>query len=243
MTTSFVREERRRREQSIRRELIVDKRALLGVLVCATLAWSGAVMATPPQSTARMEPLSEAIKAEMRGRSWREGCPVSLEDLRLLTLPYVDYDQRDQLGELVVHKDVAAQVLQAFTTLYAARFPIEKMRRIDAYAGSDDASMEDNNTSAFNCRPVLGRPGVFSKHAYGVAVDINPRTNPYVKGEVVAPPSGRPYLDRSRSAPGLIRAGDAAVRAFTAIGWRWGGAWRTLKDYQHFEARTRPRRR
>ncbi len=135
----------------------------------------------------------------------------------------------------MVHKDVVSDVLAIFKVLFARRFAIEKMKVIDDYQGDDDASMADNNTSAFNCRFVAGKPGVFSKHSFGRAIDINPRTNPMVMDGQVFPPAGSAFLDREKKAPGILRAGDQAVRAFARRGWLWGGAWDSMKDYQHFE--------
>jgi hypothetical protein len=109
------------------------------------------------------------------------------------------------------------------------------MRVIDDYQGDDDASMADNNTSAFNCRYVAGKPGVYSKHSHGRAIDINPRTNPMVAGGAVSPPAGSEFLSRKKRVPGILRTGERAVREFTRRGWIWGGDWTAMKDYQHFE--------
>jgi hypothetical protein len=117
--------------------------------------------------------------------------------------------------------------------LYEARFPIARMEPIDVYGGDDNRSIKANNTSAFNCRAVTGGTG-WSEHAYGRAIDVNPFVNPYVKGSTVLPPEAAAYTDRSRNDPGMIHGDDAVVRAFAARGWKWGGYWSSLKDYQHF---------
>jgi hypothetical protein len=109
------------------------------------------------------------------------------------------------------------------------------MRLVDAYQGDDDASMADNNTSGFNCRFVAGKPGVFSKHSFGRAIDINPRTNPMVRGAEVDPPAGAPFLDRRQNAAGMLLPEGGPVREFLRRGWLWGGNWISMKDYQHFE--------
>jgi hypothetical protein len=171
--------------------------------------------------------------------SWRAGCPVGLEDLRLLTLPHWDDAGRSATGELVVHADVADAVVEAFRRLYENGFPIARMELVDVYQGDDDASMRANNTSAFNCREIDGRPGTWSQHSYGRAIDVNPLVNPWVRGSQVDPPEGAPYADRSVPVPGGIYAGDSTVAAFAAIGWKWGGNWSTSKDYQHFSANGR----
>jgi hypothetical protein len=180
-------------------------------------------------------PVSPELAARMRQYSWREGCPTPIADLAYLRLSHYGYDGAVHDGELVVHKDVADQVLVIFRALFNKRFPIEKMRVIDDYQGSDEASMADNNTSGFNCRFVAGKPGVFSKHSQGRAIDINPRTNPMVTADGVSPPAGAGFVNRRKNAPGMLRAGDAAVVEFTRRGWTWGGTWAATKDYQHFE--------
>jgi poly-gamma-glutamate synthesis protein (capsule biosynthesis protein) len=109
------------------------------------------------------------------------------------------------------------------------------MRLVDDYGGSDDASMDADNTSAFNCRNVAGTSR-WSEHAYGRAIDINPVENPYVAGSHVSPAAGRAFLDRSQRRPGVVRAGDAVVRAFARVGWGWGGDFSSAQDYQHFSA-------
>jgi hypothetical protein len=180
-------------------------------------------------------PVSPDLASRMRQYSWREGCPTPIADLTYLRLSHYGYDGSVHDGELVVHKDVADQVLVIFRALFDKRFPIEKMRVIDDYQGSDDASMADNNTSGFNCRFVAGKPGVFSKHSQGRAIDINPRTNPMVTADGVSPPAGAGFVNRRRKASGILRAGDTAVIEFTRRGWTWGGTWAAMKDYQHFE--------
>ncbi|MGH9025239.1 MAG: M15 family metallopeptidase [Acidimicrobiia bacterium] len=163
--------------------------------------------------------------------SWRAGCPVGPESLRLLRLDHWGYDALEHRGQLVVHADQAAAMVEAFRILFEARFPIERMELVDVYGGDDAASTFANNTAGFNCRDAVGNPGVWSQHAYGAAVDINPLVNPYLRGTIVDPR----YLDRAVDAPGLIRAGDGAVRAFESVGWYWGGYWAS-PDYQHFSA-------
>jgi hypothetical protein len=193
-----------------------------------------------PAEIPRYQATVAAIDGATRGRmrySWRPGCPVPLEDLRLLTLTYWGFDGAPHTGEMVVHRDVAGSVTRVFGALFDERFPIQRMRLVDAYGGDDDRSMAANNTSGFNCRWATGHAGVWSEHSYGRAIDINPVQNPYISGSgEVAPPAGAALADRSRRAPGMIHAGDATVAAFEAIGWSWGGAWTSIKDYQHFSS-------
>ena len=155
------------------------------------------------------------------------------EALALLTVSHFDLQGQVATGSLVVAKDVAPQLQQVFETLFEARFAIERMEPVSRYGGSDDASMAANNTSAFNCRKITGGKG-WSEHSYGRAIDINPLRNPYVRGERVLPKEGAAFVERDGSVPGVIVDGDAVVSAFAAIGWKWGGHWAKLKDYQHF---------
>jgi D-alanyl-D-alanine carboxypeptidase-like protein len=179
--------------------------------------------------------IDQATRARMKD-SWHSWCPVAIEDLRLLTLDYVGFDGRVHAGEMVVHRDVARDVVTVFGKLFDAKFPIRRMRLVDDYGGDDDRSMAAGNTSGFNCRPVTGGAS-WSEHAYGRAIDVNPIQNPYVTGTgTVEPPAGASYVDRSLRAEGMIHPGDAAVHAFAFVGWRWGGEWSNPTDYQHFSS-------
>ncbi|MBT8202428.1 MAG: M15 family metallopeptidase [Acidimicrobiia bacterium] len=175
------------------------------------------------------------VVAEDVPHSWRAGCPVGLEDLRLVSVTHRGFDGDAQQGALVVHADHAASVVSVMAQLFEAGFPIERMELVDAYGGDDDASMAANNTSAFNCREVSRRPGVWSQHAFGTAIDINPLQNPYIlRNGTVLPPDA--VTDRSRPVTGLITPDSIAVEAFAGIGWSWGGGWTGVVDYQHFSA-------
>ncbi|THB63691.1 MAG: M15 family peptidase [Desulfovibrio sp.] len=212
------------------------------VLGCFGVAWAAPTLhAQEPVAELEADlfqgmygPLPQTVRENMLRYSWRPGCPVDLEDLRYVTVSYLGFDNEVHVGELVVHKDVAEEVLAIFSDLLAAEFPIERMRLIDHYQGDDGLSMADNNTSAFNCRKATGSD-VFSRHSWGMAIDINPLLNPYMKGDVVLPPEGLAYMDRDKTVPGLITAGDACWESFVSRGWQWGGDWNSLKDYQHFE--------
>jgi hypothetical protein len=196
-------------------------------------ASTGPPVTTPPTFDGRVEGIPDATRLES---SWRPGCPVPLEDLRLLTLDHWGYDGVEHRGELVVHADQAEAVVEAFRRLYEARFPIERMVLVDEYGGDDAASTRANNTAGFNCRYVVGRPGAWSEHAFGRAIDVNPRVNPYLGTPGLEDdPELAQYLDRSLADVGMIRPDDAAVRAFAATGWEWGGHW-SSPDYQHFSA-------
>ncbi|HWC43167.1 MAG TPA: M15 family metallopeptidase [Actinomycetota bacterium] len=177
----------------------------------------------------------DAVRSRVR-YSWRRGCPVGPVELRLLRADYWGFDGRVHRGELIVHRDHARRILGVLKKLFQARYPIQRLRPVDAYRADDDRSMAANNTSGFNCRRVSGSSS-WSEHAFGRAIDLNPLRNPYVtRSGRVSPPAGRPYANRARRAAGMIHAGDTVVRAFAAAGWRWGGNWSGSRDYQHFSS-------
>jgi len=193
------------------------------------------------QYSATISPITPQIKARMlKGNSYRAGCPVSLSSLRYLRLKYIGFDKKEHTGELVVNKSVVNDVKAIFRELYNSKYPIRKMQLVSNYAGSDFASIEADNTSAFNCRPVDGT-NRWSKHAYGKAIDINPIENPYVsKSGHTAHKSSYKYLTRAHlndnaNFKALILGSDKIVKIFKKYGWRWGGDWRCCKDYQHFD--------
>ena len=196
-----------------------------------------AVPAPVGAATAEFEGSISIIRKPLRKNliSWRPGCPVHVKNLRLVTVTHWGFDGKPRTGKLVVHGDAAADLVTVMRKLYQARFPIRRMRLVDAYGADDYRSIEADNTSAFNCRAVAGTTR-WSEHAYGLAIDINPIENPYVSGGTTSHRASRPYLDRSRRGKGMIHAGDAVVRAFASIGWGWGGYWSGVKDYQHFSA-------
>ena len=169
--------------------------------------------------------------------TWRPGCPVGPDQLRLLHLSYWGFDGAAHTGTIVVNETVVAAVVSVFARLFADRFPIRSMQPEDAYGGSDPASMAADNTSGFNCRlAVTTGPPQWSVHAYGEAIDVNPVENPYIDGGQVEPAAGIAYTDRSRSRPGMALVGGALVSSFAAAGWSWGGRWTQSPDYQHFSA-------
>jgi hypothetical protein len=176
------------------------------------------------------------VRRRITGISWKEGCPVPIEDLRYITVSYVDFEQVPRHGELIMHKSVAGEILEIFKEIYDAGFPIARMELVDNFGADDSASMSANNTSAFNFRAVSGTSNL-SKHAYGLAIDINPVQNPYVvrADGYVSPPEGREYADRGSARPGMIMPGDAVLAAFASRGWTWGGDWKYTIDYQHFQ--------
>jgi hypothetical protein len=180
--------------------------------------------------------VSPVTKAQLP-HSWHLGCPVAPSALRRVRLSYWGFDGQAHMGALILNESAVRDVVVVFRRLYGARFPLRRLRPIDAYGGNDERSLAADNTSAFNCRYVVGPgPRRWSQHAYGLAVDVNPVENPYLEGGRVHPRAGRAYLNRSKVRPGMAVRGGLLVRAFAAVGWQWGGRWRGTPDYQHFSA-------
>ena len=212
--------------------------AVLALTVAGLVPAAQPAAADEPTFSATVTTVPEDYRAQMIGVSWQPGCPVPIDDLRIIEMNHWGFDGTvHEGGRLMVHEDVADEVVAAFGEVFDARFPIRRMELIEQYGGSDDASMAADNTSAFNCRPITGSPGRFSIHSYGKAIDINTVENPYVRGTTVLPPAGVEYLDREDVRPGMIVKNDAVVKAFKNRGFDWGGSWHSLKDYQHFEAK------
>jgi hypothetical protein len=213
--------------------------AAVPIVLSLLLAWAPVAAGAGGEpfegSVSRLDPATREL---MTGSSWHEGCPVSLEKLRLVRVTHLGFDGEAHRGKLVVHRRWADEILDVFRRLYARGFPIRRIRLVDRYDADDQASMRHDNTSAFNCRYVAGTT-TWSQHAYGRAIDINPVENPYVDGSRVSPRRGRRFLDRSDVRPGMIVGGGVVRRAFGRIGWGWGGDWSTAKDYQHLSANGR----
>lgn len=182
----------------------------------------------------QVRPLTDAERAAMTGVTWRDGCPVGLDDLRHLTLTYRDFEGRTRQGALVVHADIAGRTVTVFEQLYQQDYPIRRMEPIEAYGGSDFDSIEADNTSAFNCR-LATNSDTWSNHAYGRAIDVNPLENPYILRGRTVHTASEPYLDRGDVRPGMLVEGSPAVAAFDAQGFSWGGRWASPVDTQHFE--------
>lgn len=192
------------------------------------------VVADLPAFRATVTKLTPSERRAMTPSVWRRGCPVGLGELRAVRARYVGFDGRAHDGVLVVHRARAAGASAVLGALYAARFPIRRMHPIQRYGGSDSASIEADNTSAFNCRRVTGGAG-WSEHAYGRAIDLNPIENPYVsRAGTTEHEASEPYLDRGDVRPGMATPGSTVVRAFGDRGWRWGGRWSGPVDHQHF---------
>jgi D-alanyl-D-alanine carboxypeptidase len=217
---------------------------VLKAAICALAAVGGpatASAASAPGYTFSSHRVSAALRTRMTGSSWHQGCPVALADLRYLRIGYWGFDRRSHVGKMVVAASAVDPVRQAFGTLFAARFPIRRMHLVDDYGASDYDSIDADNTSAFNCRPVTGGTA-FSEHAYGRAIDINPIENPYVYPDgTTVHKASEPYLDRSHIRRGMAFRGGVLVNAFASVDWGWGGSWKppSAVDLQHFSSTCR----
>ena len=186
-----------------------------------------------------VQTIPDSVFQRMQGRSWPKGCTVSRNDLRYLRLSHFDADYKEHIGEMVCNKTIANDLLEIFRELYRQKYPIQRIRLIDDYEADDERSMRDNNSSCFCYRKISGTTKL-SKHAMGMAVDINTLYNPYVRTgkngrRIVEPATATKYVDRRKSFPYKIVKGDLLHRLFLQHGFKWGGSWRTMKDWQHFE--------
>ncbi len=235
----------------------MSSKKCLSILFASILLFH--VLATCASETIfTVKPIPERILATMIGKSLPHNVewPVHPDDLSYLTISYWGYDDVVHVGHMIVYSKVASEIIEIFKELLDVQFPIERMELIDEYDANDDRSMEANNTSAFCCRCITDKPGQFSNHSYGLAVDVNPKTNPYIKWSteknkwIVYPETGKAFVDlpadgqsfpvRDESYRGIITYGNPCYRAFKKRGWDWGGDWsqethgKNYKDYQHF---------
>lgn len=174
----------------------------------------------------------------IKGKSYKDDCTVPLSDLRYLHVLHVGFDGQTHEGEIICNKAIAEDLLEIFEQLYEAGYQIEKIKLVDEYSAEDEASMADNNSSCFNFR-FISHTTKISNHGKGMAIDINPLYNPYIKtvnGNLnIEPANSTPYVDRAADFPHKIDETDLAYQLFIAHGFSWGGAWNSSKDYQHFE--------
>lgn len=184
------------------------------------------------------EPISDTLFERMWGKSFKDNCPLSRDELRYLRLLHYGTDGQVRVGEMVCNVAIADDLLYIFRKLFEARYPIESVLLIDDFDADDQRSMQANNSSSFNFRFISGTTKI-SKHGRGMAVDINPLYNPYVKsvnGKMVVEPKGaEEYVNRSCDFPYKIDSSDLCCKLFKERGFIWGGDWKSLKDYQHFE--------
>ncbi|MEU4237539.1 M15 family metallopeptidase [Actinoplanes sp. NPDC026619] len=190
----------------------------------------------PPPADGRFHSSIRAVPAAVLARSsWTSACPVKATDLRYVTVGFRGFDGLAHTGEMLVGRRAAPGLVTVFGKLFAAGYPIERMHVTSTAELNAPPTGDDNNTDAYACRPVRGSKS-WSQHSYGLAVDVNPFLNPYHKGKVVLPELATSYLDRGTVRRGMIRPDDVVVKAFAAIGWEWGGDYRSLKDFMHFSA-------
>ena len=186
--------------------------------------------------------IPDSVFATMQGRTWHDNPYIRRSDLRYLRISHYDLEGRPHVGELICNKLIADKLLSIFRELYKAKYPIQQMRLPDVYGADDERQMRANNTSCFCYRNISDSKNL-SKHARGLAIDINPLYNPYVRyskkdgHQIVEPATAKPYVDRKADYPYKITTSDLCYKLFIKHGFSWGGAWRTMKDYQHFEFR------
>lgn len=180
--------------------------------------------------------IPNAVKTRMQGKSMPDNAPIGYDELRYLTLYHFDYEGKIKQGEMVCNQAIAHDLLSIFKTLFAEAYPIYSIRLVDDFDADDEASMQVNNTSCFNYRTVVGSKRI-SKHAMGLAVDVNPLQNPCIKHGRVHPETAKDYVDRTQDFPHKIDKDDFCKKVFTSHGFSWGGNWGGSKDYQHFEKR------
>ena len=159
---------------------------------------------------------------------------VDISKLSYLKIAYWGFDDKSHIGEMIVNKVVAQEVLDIFKEVYEKKYPIEKIKLIDEYGADDEKSMEDNNTSAF-CYRKISNTNKLSNHSLGMSIDINPLYNPYVTKNYILPTNANIYFNRNIDVKGIIKKEDDLYNAFIKRGWKWGGEWKNKKDYQHFE--------
>jgi hypothetical protein len=181
--------------------------------------------------------ISDEVFARMDGKSFKADCTTKRSSLRYVRVLHIGFDGMTHIGELVVNKKIAENMIDIFSELYSAGYKIEKMHLVDDYGADDNLSMADNNTSSFNFRWVNGS-STLSRHALGMAIDINPLYNPWIYEldgvPVTDPPGGAPYIDRTVDCEYIIDHDDLFYQLMIDHGFTWGGDWSTSKDYQHF---------
>ena len=188
--------------------------------------------------------IPDSVWLTMQGKTWHDNPYIRRSDLRYLRISHYDLEGRVHVGEMICNKLIADKLLAILRELYAAHYPIQRMCLPDNYDADDERQMRDNNTSCFCYRNVSGSKNL-SKHARGLAIDINTLYNPYIRyskkdgSRIVEPATAVKYCDRKANFPYKITTSDLCYKLFTKYGFTWGGAWRTMKDYQHFEYKLR----
>jgi hypothetical protein len=205
------------------------------------LAVPAALIALAAPFHARSETLPPSVRTQLvDGGFWHRGCPVGLGQLRVLTVSHRDWQRRPRTGQLIVNRTAVVPLTRVFRALYRAGFPIRHMQLADYYGPRAGRPADGDVTESFECREAAASPctgkattGTWSNHAYGLAVDLNTRENPYVGCGQSRDPTAQSYRDRTHRRRGMV--GAKVIAAFAAVGWDWGGAWSgNTKDYMHF---------
>lgn len=187
--------------------------------------------------------IDDALFKRIYGKSYKEDCTIPIAELRYIKALHYTINGEIHIGEMICNKLICDDLTDIFKNLYQAKYPIERMVLIDNYNADDNLSMDDNNSSGFNFRFISGTTKL-SNHSLGLAIDINPLYNPYVKtinGElVIEPKAGINYIDREQDFHYKIDLNDLCYKEFIRHGFEWGGSWSDRKDYQHFEKPIRP---
>lgn len=210
---------------------------IISILMCCTL-YTLYICAAEPDTVFTSQPLPDHVFQWMQGKSWKKGITtISRNELRYLRLSYCDADGETRTGEMVCNQLIAKDLVEIFRELWKAGYKIERMQLVDDFDADDELSMTHNNTCCFNYRYVAGTT-VLSEHATGMAVDINPLYNPCVSGKRIQPKAGAPYAkDRKNRTdiPYKIDRESLVYKLFLEHNFHWGGDWRSLQDYQHFQ--------
>ena len=185
------------------------------------------------------EPIPDGVWQRMQGKTYKENPHIGRDDLRHIRALHWDYDNQMHIGEMVCNKVIADRVARILRQLFDAKYPIQRMLLPDVYNADDETQMRDNNSSCFCYRTIAGRTNL-SKHARGLAIDINTLYNPYYKKRddgtlFIQPATAEIYCNRDWDFPYKIDHDDLCFRLFNEAGFEWGGDWTTRKDYQHFE--------
>lgn len=203
------------------------------VFYLSYLLFSSITMAQ--EHTWKAIPIPDTIWDSMQGKSVPANCTTPRSALRYIRIMHINKEGKPQSGEIICNKSIANDLIEIFKELFNAGYRIERVELIDKYDANDEKSMEANNTSCFNFRLMTGSSTKVSKHGLGMAIDINPLYNPYVKGNRVEPRIAQPYTKRNKKFPMKIDTSDLCYKLFIKHGFHWGGSWRSSKDYQHFE--------
>lgn len=185
--------------------------------------------------------LSDNTKERITGISYKDNDNITYDDLRYVGVKYKNFEEKECFGEIICNKVIAQDLVEIFYELYKNEYQLERVELVDVYDGDDELSMEANNSSCFNYRVIAGTKSL-SKHALGLAIDINPFYNPYIvyeKGGTgiasITPIGSEVYADRAKDFPYKIDTDDLAYQLFIEHGFTWGGNWNSSKDYQHFQ--------